>query len=135
MSLVYTECISDNEEATSTLPSPSYSRLPNPSELLIETSASLPSYHHSEASLTTSRRPSETGGSTRPSSQGSGASRVLGTHYTYKVGSIKLDLDVFPRQSRPVPSYGRCGTVTGTVELNQLSHVKSVVVTVSVNKP
>lgn len=131
------------------MPSPDYSRNPNPLfEEVVEYSASPPPYLTRTHSNSVSSRSSSSNfygldiadeyraletiyGST------SALPRVAPpivntpkTSYNYTSGSIELDLGQRPEEKRTIPSYGKNGIIKGVVKLKKLSHVQSVTLSV-----
>jgi hypothetical protein len=119
-------------------PSPDYSRDPTPTEQLVESSISPPPYADGVSRLTsTSPGPSSSvdhGAASRPYTPPVNSDAIPRPRYIYTSGNVQLDLGERD-ENRAIPSYGRRGLVRGVVRLGKLSHVRSVVVTVSDTVP
>jgi hypothetical protein len=125
-------------------PSPDYSRDPNPTEQLVESSISPPPYV-TEVSRITSIASTSSGstysdygseyGSSRAGSSGHSYTPPAvpdtpRSRYVYTAGNVELDLGE-REEGHAIPSYGRQGLIRGVVRLKRFSHVQSIVITVS----
>jgi hypothetical protein len=131
------------------VPSPDYSRNPDPSESLVESSLSPPpdlTRTHSNSSrasgsnfygidIADEYRALETiYGSTRSLPEVPPAIvDTPRTSYVFTSGNIELDLGVRPEENRTIPSYGKNGIIKGLIKVKKMSHVQAV--TVSVCEP
>jgi hypothetical protein len=130
------------------VPSPEYSRNPDPSESLVESSLSPPPYFTRTHSNPVSSRASGSSfygidiadeyraletiyGST------SSLRRVPPaivdtprTSYIFTSGNIELDLGARPEENRTIPSYGKNGIIKGVVKVKKVSHVQAVTISV-----
>lgn len=122
-------------------PSPDYSRDPNPTEQLVESSISPPPYI-TEVSRVTSVASTSSGSTYSDYGSEYGSSRAGSSgnppvipdapmsRYVYTTGNVELDLGE-REEGRAIPSYGRQGLIRGVVRLKKFSHVQSIVITVS----
>lgn len=127
------------------VPAPDYSRDPNPTESLVESSISPPPYITRVASITSTSSYSEYEaeyGSSRASSSRASSSIRQPTpvipetpqpRYVYTSGNLELDLGPRPEDNHAIPSYGRNGLIRGVVRLKKRSHIQAIIITVRSN--
>lgn len=121
------------------VPVPDYSRDPDPSERLVESSISPPPYMTRVTSIASVSSISSHSdyvaeyGSSRASSSIHSAGPLIAetplSRYVYTSGNVELDLGPRPEESRSIPSYGRNGLIRGVVRLKKHSHVQAIVIT------